>query len=118
MSYLGFAGSNNPTANFNTGRTTEELANIQDEVDTLNGYVDQDVTTTGTPTFAGIIISAIDVTDNSSPPTDAELDAAFGEPAALGDGYICIYDKNDANTDVFLCITRDATWQYVQLSTA
>jgi len=55
--------------------------------------------------------STDDVTD---PPTDAELDSAFGTPAALGAGFIGILDDNSADTDVWMCYTSDTSWYYLQ----
>lgn len=55
-----------------------------------------------------------DVSDVSDPPTDAELDSAFGTPASLGRGFIATLDDNDANTDVWLVYTSDASWFYLQ----
>ncbi len=62
---------------------------------------------------AGIntIVSTDDVTD---PPTDAELDSAFGTPATLGAGFVGILDDNSADTDVWLCYTSDTSWFYLQ----
>ncbi len=55
-----------------------------------------------------------DVSNVSDPPTDAELDAAFGTPAALGRGFVATVDDGDADTDVWLVWTTDASWFYVQ----
>jgi hypothetical protein len=35
----------------------------------------------------------------SSPPTDAELDTAFGTPAAVGEGFVALLDDNNAATN-------------------
>lgn len=56
----------------------------------------------------------IDTTNVSDPPTDAELDAAFGTPADLGPGYVRVLDDNSADTDVWLVWTSDTSWYYLQ----
>jgi len=55
-----------------------------------------------------------DVTNVSNPPTDAELDAIFGTPAALGRGFVATVDDADGDTDVWLVWTTDASWFYVK----
>ena len=56
-------------------------------------------------------VSTDDVAD---PPTDANLDAAFGTPVALGAGFVGIVDDNSGDTDVWLCYTSDTSWFYLQ----
>lgn len=58
-------------------------------------------------------------TDNvSSPPTDAQLDSAFGTPATVGEGFIGLIDDNNAETDVWLCVAIGSSWFYEQLTKA
>jgi len=54
--------------------------------------------------------------DVSDPPGDTELDTAFGEPTALGAGFIGILDDGGAGTDVYICFTTgvDNQWFYVK----
>ena len=59
--------------------------------------------------------STANVTD---PPTDAELDSAFGTPATLGAGFIGIVNDNKAGTDVWLCFTSQTEWFYLQFTKA
>ena len=56
------------------------------------------------------------VANVSSPPTDAELDAAFGEPATLGRGFVATVDDNDGDTTFWLVMTSDASWYHVQMT--
>jgi len=67
-----------------------------------------------TPTTLTYLRLAQDVTNVSDPPLDAELDAIFGTPATLGRGFIASLDDNDANTDVYLVWTSDASWYWVK----
>ncbi len=65
------------------------------------------------------ILRAPTSTDNvASPPTDAELDTAFGQPAVLGDGFFGLLDDNDAGTTVWLCYVINLAWWYEQLTKA
>lgn len=58
------------------------------------------------------------VANVSSPPTDAELDSAFGTPATLGRGFIGTVDDNDADATMWICVTSDASWYYVATTKA
>lgn len=54
-------------------------------------------------------------TDNvADPPTDTNLDTAFGAPATVGQGFVGIVDDNSGNTDCWLCWTNDTAWWYVE----
>lgn len=52
----------------------------------------------------------IDTTDVSNPPTDAELDAIFGSPSAVGAGYQIILDDNGADTNVYRITSNGTSW--------
>lgn len=54
--------------------------------------------------------------DVADPPTDAELDAAFGDPTVVGAGFIGVLDDNDAGTDCYICWTTGTAgeWFYVK----
>lgn len=54
----------------------------------------------------------------SDPPTDAELDAAFGTPAAVGDGYIAFVDDNGTSAKVWLVTSDGGAWWYEELTKA
>lgn len=54
----------------------------------------------------------------SSPPTDAQLDTAFGQPANLGEGFVALVDDNGANTAVWLVGVSGASWWYEALTLA
>lgn len=66
-----------------------------------------------TLTASGGIITQVDVTDVSSPPTDAELDAAIGTPTAGRMVYI-----NDAGGGVneYLVIGDGTKWSYLAMT--
>lgn len=50
-------------------------------------------------------------TDNvSNPPTDAELDAIFGEPAEVGAGFMAVIDDNGADTNVYIVYSTGVSW--------
>lgn len=54
--------------------------------------------------------------DVADPPTDAELDAAFGDPTVVGSGFVGVLDDNDAGTDCYVCWTTGAAgeWFYAK----
>lgn len=54
----------------------------------------------------------------SSPPTDAELDSAFGDAATMPNGFMGIIDDNGAGTAVWLCVVTNNNWWYEALTTA
>jgi hypothetical protein len=64
------------------------------------------------------LITTQSVANYSDPPTDAELDAAFGTPATLGRGFIALLDDNDADTDGYIVWTTDASWYYIKATKA
>lgn len=54
----------------------------------------------------------------SNPPTDAQLDTAFGQPADLRWGFMGLVDDNDADATVWLVATNGTSWWYEQLTKA
>ena len=48
----------------------------------------------------------------SNPPTDAELDTAFGTPATVGAGFTVIVDDNAAGTNEYLVWSDGTNWFY------
>jgi hypothetical protein len=63
----------------------------------------------------------LDVTESevSDPPTDAELDALFGQPSAVGRGWFKFLSDTTSGSDKFYLITSDGTgWRFRALSLA
>jgi len=58
------------------------------------------------------------VANFSSPPTDAELNAAFGTPETLGRGFMATIDDADGDTTCYLVFTSDASWFYEAMTKA
>lgn len=54
----------------------------------------------------------VSTADVSSPPTDAELDSAFGTPAAVGKGFIALVDDNGAGSAGFVVFSDGTNWWY------
>lgn len=54
----------------------------------------------------------------SNPPTDAELDSAFGTPASVGDGFAAIVDDNGADTAVWFVASNGTSWWTVAMTKA
>jgi hypothetical protein len=57
-------------------------------------------------------------TNVSSPPTDSEMDTAFGQPATVGAGFMALVDDNNANTTFWLITCNGTSWQYEELTKA
>lgn len=60
----------------------------------------------------------LDVSDVSNPPTDAELDSAFGTPATVGSGFTAFVDDNNADTAVYFVFTNGTSWWYTAMTKA
>lgn len=54
----------------------------------------------------------------SNPPTDVELDTAFGNAADLYNGFTGILDHGGANTRVYLVAVANSTWWWGLLTKA
>jgi hypothetical protein len=58
-------------------------------------------------------------TDNvTNPPTDAELDTAFGTPAAVGAGFTALLDDNGAGANVYHVASDGTNWWYIAMTKA
>lgn len=54
--------------------------------------------------------------DVSDPPTDAELDAAFGDPTEVGPGFVGILDDNGAGLYCYICWTTGTAGEWFYLA--
>jgi len=54
----------------------------------------------------------------SNPPTDAELDSAFGTPAAVGEGFTALVNDGGGDTNIYLVASTGTAWAYVSLTVA
>lgn len=77
-----------------------------------SGWLNQTATEAGLIAWLGK-----DTSDVSNPPTDAELDTAFGTPATVGNA-MGILDDNGAGTNIYLCISDGTNWFTVTLAQA
>ena len=93
------------------------IGSIWVDITANKSYICLDITTDAA-VWRPISHATTAVDDVSSPPTDAELDTAFGQPGTLGDGFIGILDDNDAGTTVWLCVAMNSLWWYEQLTKA
>jgi len=63
--------------------------------------------------------SVVIANDNvTNPPTDAELDTAFGDAATLPNGFVGLLDDNGAGSVVWFCAIVNDRWWYEQLTVA
>lgn len=88
-------------------------------------YRIQTSTTAGTATTAleinenqvvnmstGGIRTKISTADVSNPPTDAELDSAFGTPATVGSGFVALVNDNNGGTNEYMVWSDGTNWFY------
>lgn len=59
-----------------------------------------------------------DESNTSNPPTDAELDSAFGTPATVGEGFVVLLDDNGGDSNVYLVASNGTSWWYTALTKA
>lgn len=56
--------------------------------------------------------------DTANPPSDADLDTAFGQPADAGDGFLALLDDASGDANVYLVASNGTSWWYVALTKA
>jgi len=59
---------------------------------------------------ANIFPFATSDANTANPPTDAQLDSAFGTPATVGEGFFAILDDAGAGVNVYLCYSDGTAW--------
>jgi hypothetical protein len=62
--------------------------------------------------FAAGLRTIVSTANTANPPTDAELDSAFGAPATLGTGFVGILNDNNGGTNEYLCWADGTNWFY------
>lgn len=67
------------------------------------GYFSDILTTNG-------LVVKVYTTNVSNPPTDAELDAAFGTPATVGTGWSAIIDDNAGGVNIYRVVSSGTVW--------
>ncbi len=72
----------------------------------------------GITEFAAGMRTKVSTANTANPPTDAELDSAFGQPATLGTGFIGLLDDNNAGTNAYACFAIGSNWWTVALTKA
>jgi len=66
----------------------------------------------------GILELQVDTSNVSNPPTDAQLDTAFGTPATVGTGFTALLDDNGDGNNVYLVASDGTNWWHVALTKA
>lgn len=64
------------------------------------------------------VIPHLSIDNVSNPPTDAQLDTAFGAPATLPDPFLAIVDDAGAASVIWLVVATNGVWAYEQLAIA
>ena len=106
--HLGLAG----VINFDGGDVTmTHAANTLTFAGATTGYVFNDGVVNASSASIRVKRSVADIT---VPPTDAELDATFGDPTVVGSGFVAMVDDNDLGTSCYLVWTTGtaAEWFY------
>jgi len=90
---------------------------------TAVGWINQTAAEAGLATDDHIhgaegVIPLVADDDVTNPPTDAELDTAFGAPATVGAGFVGILDDNGAGATVYICASDGANWWYAAMTKA
>lgn len=62
------------------------------------------------------LIIELDTSDVTNPPTDAELDSAFGTPGTVGGGFLAMLDDNGAGSAVYLVGSDGTNWWHVAMT--
>jgi len=71
------------------------------------------------PNFTDTSLRILRSTANTAnPPTDAQLDAALGTPAAVGTGFLALLDDNGAGANVYLLASDGTNWWIATLTKA
>jgi len=76
------------------------------------------LTATGIVNIPGGVRTKISVANVSNPPTDAELDTAFGTPATVGDGFIAVIDDANAHTRFWMVFALGGAWAVEEFAKA
>lgn len=66
----------------------------------------------------GGVRGKISTADVTNPPTDAELDSAFGTPSTVGAGFTALLDDNGAGTAVYLVGSDGTNWWHLLMTKA
>lgn len=112
MTGLRFTG-----ASFSGSATIGNQAMIADNVSYTGDWFIH-TTSTNPSLFNGMLIGAagirtkVSTADVSSPPSDAELDSAFGAPGTVGSGFVGIVDDNGSGTASYVVWSDGSNWWY------
>jgi len=118
----------NPVGTFTAGHTIIiHNVDAKDRINFDNGGLEQIIchgesalfTYDGEEWKGGIISDiAFSTDDTATPPTDAQLDTAFGEPTSLREGFCGVLDDAGAGVSVYFVTVADGDWWHVALTKA
>jgi hypothetical protein len=72
----------------------------------------------GNPIHDAAISQRVSTINVSNPPTDAELDAAFGTPATVGNNFNILINDNNSDANVYMVRSNGTSWWYTTLTKA
>lgn len=97
-----------PSAPFAVTASSAKVDNL--DADKLDGNEASAFATAGHNHGTDGVVTKHSTVDVSNPPTDAELDSAFGTPAAVGAGFLAGIDDNGGGVNVYLVYSTGAVW--------
>jgi hypothetical protein len=92
------------------GDTDTDLLVVDAGSDHVNVSLAADHTSLAKLNVGGAILLEVHTDDVTNPPTDAEIDAAIGTPAAAGTGYMAFLDDNGAGANFYLIASNGTNW--------
>lgn len=65
--------------------------------------------------LSAVVVSTDDI---STPPSDAELDVAFGTPGDVGEGFVGVVNDGGAGTNVYIVFSDGSYWWHAAMTKA
>jgi hypothetical protein len=105
-----------PGAPFAVAASSAKVDNL--DADLLDGQQASDFAADDHNHATNGVRTKLSTADVSNPPTDAELDSAFGTPATVGSGFMAQADDGGTDTTMWLVGSNGTSWWYVQMTKA
>lgn len=88
---------------------TNDLFHRLDDSDVWDEILQERHSEDAEPIFTALQLQVVE-SDVSDPPTDAELDALFGTPAAIGVGWHCFVKDTSSGGKLYLVTSDGSNW--------
>lgn len=104
--------ANSSTVSTGNDATAAQYNNLRSDVlDTSTGHVHDG-------TNGRSLIVELDTSNVSNPPTDAQLDTAFGTPATVGGGFLALLDDNGDGSNFYIVASDGTNWWHAAMTKA